>query len=281
MLIALKVKVAVVQTKTYSGSKEPKNMHKAVEYIKLAADSEAEIVCFPETYPGPWKAPVTYSPIEILSEKAKEHNIHVIAGTIEPMLEDAKRCYNVLVLIDSNGKIIGRYRRTTPLGPWIYRGGRVWDFRYQEADELPVFNTQLGKIGLLICSEVYVPELSRILALKGAEIVFMPAGASKRRLVQTWRNLIWSRAIENLMYTATCQNIFEEEDGLAMIASPEEIILESKKEGVFIADLDLNRIRWLRETEDRRLDPQPWRTKPGVFKYWRRPEMYKKESVLC
>lgn len=141
---------------------------------------------------------------------------------------------------------------------------------------MPVFDIPFCKIGILICSEVYVPELARILALKGAEIIFMPAGICKYELHETWRNLIWSRAIENLVYTVTCQNIFGAENGLAMICSPEEILIESIKPGIFIADCDFERIRWLREETDRYGPPMPFKTKPGVLRDWFRPELYRK-----
>ena len=131
-------------------------------------------------------------------------------------------------------------------------------------------------MGILICSEVYVPELSRILALKGAEIIFLPAGVCKYELQATWRNLIWSRAIENLAYTVTCQNILGAEQGLAMICSPEEIVVESTKPGIFIAECDIDRIRWLREQKDLYGPPMPWNTKPGTLRDWRRPEVYRK-----
>jgi len=164
--------------------------------------------------------------------------------------------------------------RTSPTGPWIYHKSSLWDLNYLEADDLPVFVTELGTIGIIICSEVYVPELIRILAVKGAEIVFMPAGAYKAQLYDTWRLLVQARAIENLAYTATCQNILGAEDGLAMVAGPEGILLESAQEGVFVTTLDLDRIRELREAMDTYTMPMPFRTKPGLLKEWRRPEIY-------
>jgi predicted amidohydrolase len=159
----------------------------------------------------------------------------------------------------------------------------MWNFNYSAADDLPVFKTRYGIVGLLICSEVYMPELSRILALKGAEVVFLPAGGSKSALWETWRTLIFARAIENLMCTATCQNLTGSEDGLAMIASPEGILVESKKEGIYTAEIDLDRIRALREIpndeseRERSLRPK---TKPGLLKYWRRPEVYEKSRFV-
>lgn len=274
----MNVKIAVVQTNTFIGPDEEKNVNGALNYIDQAAEREAQIVCFPETYPGPWRAPNRFSPVEALCSRAKEQGVYVIAGTIEKAEDGREGYYNVEVLIDPEGKVLGKYRRTTPPGPWGYVGGPFWDFNYVEANELPVFNTKFGKIGLLICSEVYMPELPRILALKGAEILFLPTGITNRQQYATWRMLIHARAIENLMYTATCRNILKGEDGLAMIASPEEILVESKRVGVFVENLDLDRIRFLRETQDVDIprSERDWKTKVGVLKYWRRPELYRK-----
>jgi hypothetical protein len=126
-----------------------------------------------------------------------------------------------------------KYRRTHPPGPWIYTGGDCWEFQYAPGDEFPVFETDHGVFGLAMCSEAYMPEVTRALALRGAEVLFLPAGIDKLRLWASWRNLIWSRAIENLAVTITTQNIFDSsQKGLAMVATPEEIIFESTRAGV-------------------------------------------------
>jgi hypothetical protein len=61
--------------------------------------------------------------------------------------------------------------------------------------------------------------------------------------------------------------------GHAIICSPEEILLESRRPGVFTVTVDLVRLQWLRHEMDRRVDSMPWRTKPGIFKQWLRPEL--------
>jgi len=61
--------------------------------------------------------------------------------------------------------------------------------------------------------------------------------------------------------------------GIAMIASPERVLCESHEPGLLSAVLDLDRIRWLRETDEELIVPAPYRTIPGVLK-WRRPELY-------
>jgi predicted amidohydrolase len=228
----MKVRVAAVQTKTFLEADEQiMNIEEAGKYAAEAAKQGAKFICFPETYPGPWKAPLSYSPILPLTDMARKHGVYIVAGANCPVPDNPARGYTSQVLVGPGG-LIGRYNRTTPKGPWIYKGGRFWDYDYQEADDVPVFDTPFGKVGILICSEVYSPELSRLLALKGAEILFLPAGISKYELQETWRNLIWARAIENLAYTVTCQNILGAEHGLAMICSPEEILVESLKPGM-------------------------------------------------
>ncbi len=198
-------------------------------------------------------------------------------------------------MIGADGTVKGRYHRTHPVGPYIYPGGDLWDFKYEAADQFPVFDMGWGKLGLLVCSEVFVPEIARILALKGAEVCLMHAGLLIDELGYTdnWRTLVRARAIENLMYTATTVHLFPEEfgrkyrqaelklpptgshltAGIAMIASPERVLCESHEPGLLSAVLDLDRIRWLRETDEELIVPAPYRTIPGVLK-WRRPELY-------
>lgn len=268
------VRVAVAQTHTDVRNRVH-NVDNALRYIEHAKAQGVQIICFPELYPGPWTPPIDYDPLPILCQGAKENGIYVVAGLIEPVPDQKKRYYVKEVFVDSQGQLVGEYRRTTPRGPWIYRGGPFCDFYWQEANELPVFDTPWCKVGLAICSEVYVPEVSRILALKGAELIFLPAGVPKAQLWHTWHTLIFARAIENLCFTATCQNVFTLSDlGLAMICSPEEILVESKREGVYVANCDLERIRFLRATEDSHNFPGAKHCKPGIFKQWYRPELH-------
>ncbi|HEY7761981.1 MAG TPA: carbon-nitrogen hydrolase family protein [Actinomycetota bacterium] len=268
------IRIAVVQTRTQTDD-PPKNVGRALAYVEQAAALGARIVCLPETYPGPWTPPMDYDAIPDLAAKARDLDMFVISGTIEPVPGDPTTYLNALVLTGPDGREAGRYRRTTPDGPWIYQGGSFWDFDYTAASELPVFDIGGCTIGMLVCSEVYVPELARQLALKGAEIIFMPAGLWKMAQWDTWRVLTRARAIENLAYTATCQNILGHESsnpGLSMICSPEAVLAEGSVEGVLVADCDLARIRFLRAEQDRRGIEKA--CKAGVLWQWYKPELY-------
>ena len=277
----MSVRIAVVQPKVDLDDRE-RNVQLAVDYVRRAAAQGARIVCLPETYPGPWTPPLDYDPLPELAACARELDVHLIAGLIEPAPEGGGH-WNSLVLLTPEGEA-GRYRRTTPAGPWIYKGGKFWDFGYTAAAELPVFDTPHGRVGLLVCSEVYVPELARALALKGAEILFMPAGLEKKGQWDTWRVLTRARAIENLAFTATCQNLTGAERGhagLAMICSPEEVLAESPAEGILVADLDLERLRWLRAMQDGPGFPGEKRCKTGVLWQWYQPELYERDRTAA
>src|SRR5437763_15560302 len=102
-----------------------------------------------------------------------------------------------------------------------------------------------------MCSEVYMPEVARALALRGAELIFMPAGKDKGKLWATWRTLIWARAIENLAIVVTTQKLFDHsERGLAMVARPEDNRFESTSAGTTAVDVRRERLRYLARTRE-------------------------------
>ena len=270
-------RLALVQPMAHRPPEDERNVADAVRFIEDAARQGAHVVAFPETYPGPWRMPRRFDPTDELTAAAARCGVYVQFGTLEPIDRDGRRAHNVLLLARPTGGPPGKYRRTHPPGPWIYTGGAYWDFQYVPGDDFPVFETEHGVFGLAMCSEVYVPEVSRALALRGAEVIFLPAGVDKDRLWASWRNLIWSRAIENLAVVVTTQNLFgREQRGLAMIAAPEAIMFESTQPGSFLLDIDLGRIRELRSQTDEVGSQRLNAAKAGVLTQWQRPELYEK-----
>ena len=268
--------IAVVQPISFAPPDDYQNLSLAKNYIEKASRDGAAFVAFPETFPGPWRMPAHYDPISQMMEFAVQFNIHIVFGTIEPIDIQAQTAYNIIVMAYPDGKTVAKYRRTHPNGPWIYTGGQAWDFQYTAANEFPVFDTVHGKVGLMMCSEVFMPEISRGMALRGAEIIFMPAGVNKRKLWAAWRNLMWSRAIENLAVVVTSQNMFSIEDrGLAMVAGPEDIYFESPNPGYNVVEIDLQRIRTLRAGRDSLTSSINCGAKEGILsEQWQRPELY-------
>ncbi len=269
-------RIAVVQPISHRPGEDERNVADAERAIERAAGEGAHFVCFPETYPGPWRMPATYDPTAALAAAAAKHGVHAVFGTIEPVDAKAATAYNLIVMAYPDGRAPARYRRTHPNGPWIYTGGRSWEFQYVAGDDFPVFDTAHGKVGLAMCSEVYMPEVTRALALRGAELIFMPAGVDKNRLWATWRTLIFARAIENLAIVVTTQNLFDHSQrGLAMVATPEEILFESTAAGISTVDVSLDRLRYLRATRDEVGSSAQCGAKQGVLgPQWQRPDLY-------
>jgi predicted amidohydrolase len=268
------VRVAAVQPRSFSGPEEHKNAEQALEWLDRAAEAGADLVVFPEGYPGPTNPLNDYDAFGPLAERAARHGVFVVAGRIEPAPGE-NRWYVVLHLIGDDGQTIGVYRRTTPVGPYIYHDIPAWEFDYAEAEtqDLQVHDTRIGKIALQVCSEVYSSEQSRLLALDGADIIVYPTGGALDEIIPPWSTLVWARSIENLVYTVAVQNLYsDEEEGLGMIAAPEELLAQRKDEGLIVADLDLERLAFLREMDEKIEVPRTCRTVPGLFR-WRRPDV--------
>jgi predicted amidohydrolase len=272
------VKIATVVPRThFDEGSEAINFENFKSYMEQASRLGADLVVFPESYPDNWRPPSNQGLLDELKVLAKTHSIHLIANILESVVKSEK-FYNTAVLISDSGEEIGRYRRTTPnLDPWLYKDGGKWDYQWERDNKLPIFETRFGKIGILICSEIYAPLLATKLAKKGATIIVYPTGltSDKSPLIETWKTLAWARAIENLCITVVTTNSTGD-GGLSMICSPEEILLSTLDEGVHIREVDLKRVDLLRESHDAFMSEgpeKPFKTKPGIFMDWVRQDL--------
>jgi predicted amidohydrolase len=269
-------RIALVQPVTALPPDDKENVAAAVRWIEAAAAQGADFVCFPESYPGPWRMPATFDPTAAIADAAAKHHVHAVFGTIEPIEPVNATAYNLTCMAFPDGRPPARYRRTHPNGPWIYTGGKYWEFQYVAGSDYPVFETPFGIVGLAMCSEVYMPEVARALALRGAELIFMPAGMNKQRLWETWRTLLWARAIENLALVVSTQNMQDPSDrGLAIVAAPEAVLYESTAPGMGIIEVGLDRVRALRAGRDGNAATRTCGAKQGVLsEQWQRPDLY-------
>jgi predicted amidohydrolase len=268
----MKVRIAAVQPASGSGGDERRNAAESLQWLGRAAESGADLVLFPEGYPGPINPANNYEAMIPLAERAAHLRIHVIASRAVPFGDGHAV---ELSLIDDRGETVGVYKRTTPCGPYVYRDIEAWNFDYVESPTPPhVFETRLGRIGMLVCSELYMPELSRLLMLQGADLIVYPAGGAINELLPGWRTMVQARAIENLVYTAACQNLYGDDEGVGTIAGPEGVLASSKQEGLIMADLDYDRLAFLRAEDEKIEFPKRYRTIPGLQR-WRRPALYR------
>jgi predicted amidohydrolase len=284
------VRLGLVQPQSFWGEEEPRNLEEAVRYVAQGAAVGADLLLFPEHYPGPSRSACRYEVVEPLRAAAREHGVALAVGTSLETADGSGRYSIATVVIDRTGEIAGIVRRTHPDAPYIYH-----DIPYEPDDEYPVIDLGWGKIAVATCSEAFVPEVARVLALRGAELCLFPTGILIDELGYTdnWRTLIRARAIENLMYTAATVNLYDPSyadsyrqarldnapsasgitRGIAMCASPERLLATSEAPGILTADLDFERIRQLRATEEELIVPAPYETIPGILS-WPRPSVY-------
>ena len=126
-------RIAVVQPICHAPPGDAANIGDAERVIARAAGEGAQFVCFPETYPGPWRMPATFDPTTAMVEAAAKHRTHVVFGTIAPIDAKSATAYNLICMACPDGRAPARYHRTHPNGPWIYTGGPAWEFQWCQA----------------------------------------------------------------------------------------------------------------------------------------------------
>ncbi|SHH49927.1 Predicted amidohydrolase [Anaerosphaera aminiphila DSM 21120] len=222
------------------------NTNKILEMIDEAAEKEADIIVFPElAYSGylleseelqRLAEPVDGPFVQTLKKKAKEKKIHIIAGYPEADAVIPGRMYNSCVFIDDDGKVIENMRK-------VYAWGQE-KLKFREGNRLPVVETKFGKVGMLICYDVELPEPSRIEALKGAEIIFVSSFWSipaQRR----WDVDLAGNALFNVLYMVGANTIGDNTCGRSQIVGPDgEVvaIASDDKEEILIQQIDLDRV---------------------------------------
>ncbi len=268
------IRIAAASPKVDRTRPEKENVQTALKHIREAAGKGADIICFPEGFPGPYFGPYEYSSLETLQEEARKSKISIIAGMVEPYQSDKDIFYLCERIIGQDGNLLGTYRRVLPnpkdMNEFLFPGKII-----APGDEMEVFPTKKAKIGVVVCSELWSPELPLILALKGAEIIFAPIGGAIYELQENWEHIIRARAAENNVFVVVCQNAWGMEDVLTIVAGPDEVIAQSYRSGVLIADVDLDRVEWLRENTQKMRLPKPYKAIPGILRH-RRPELYSK-----
>lgn len=184
-----KVKVAGIQISCEIGNKAA-NIDKAVRMIDEASANGCQIICLQELfnteyvcftkrdpryleYAEPIPGPTT----ERIASRAEKHGVYIIA----PIFEKAAPglYYNTAALIGPDGGIVGKYRKThIPAALMSGVGPSLEKLYFRPGYEFKVFETELAKIGIIICWDRWFPETWRILRLDGAEIIFNPSAIS-------------------------------------------------------------------------------------------------------
>jgi predicted amidohydrolase len=247
------VKVMLVQmTPTLSDKEANFNIFK--KFINKAKSESVNLVVFPELsttgylnydtfyklaepIPGPFTSKVA----GLLAGST----VHVIFGMPEASDEVEGTLYNSAVMIGGKKGLIGKYRKLFLPGHSVFDEKRY----FTPGSNAEIFSTCLGDIGLAICYDLYFPELARLYAMKGAQILVYPTTSPSARR-DFFEALTKARAIENGVFVILCNRAGVEEGliywGGSHVVSPSGVVLAKAKydeDDVVVAELDLDEVR--------------------------------------
>jgi len=164
-----KTKICAVQFQIYNDFN--KNISRVERFFKEANKNNCDIICFPEAFLTAGIQKKKYNPeIPVQSKKlfsklSEKYGLFSIMGSM--IEKTGNNLYNTSYLFDDNGKILGNYKKNH-----LTKNEQ----KYLKPDNnVKVFKTKIGNIGIQICRDLLYPEITRKLMLKGAEIVFCPA----------------------------------------------------------------------------------------------------------
>ena len=240
--------VAVAQTQPRLGEND-RNLEAAIARLEEAVAAGAELLVLPEcAIPGymfdsleeamPFAEEIPGPTTEALGAACRRLGAHVVCGLLE---RDGDVLYNAAVLVGPDG-LIGSYRKTHL--PFL-----GVDRFTTPGDELSVFDTPLGRIGLEICYDLRFPEVTRTLALRGADLVAHPTNFPMAAKVQT-EVITRARAAENRIYLLTANRVGKERRGefcgWSQIVDPfgkRLVEADETEEKLLVAEIDLEKAR--------------------------------------
>lgn len=262
----MKYKLSVIQMESDFQNIE-KNLAKAKQYVQKAIEEESKIIVLPESfiygYDNMRIQEMIDNAITLDSEIikdfqkiAKDNEVMLVVPTFLKKNKDSIIATNSAILISDEGEILDVFSKTHPVGKEreLIKRGNTYN----------VIDTKYGKVGMLICYDVCFPEAARIMALKGAQLLLVPAAWRGTYYFNEWWDINLScRAIDDLYYVAAANQIGITGDeyfaGRSKIVDPlgrtiNELI---GKEGMVTAEIDTDIVKKEREFNTVLIDRHP------------------------
>ena len=273
------LRVACVQMT--SGPEKAANLEKAEKLVARAASTGADVVALPEKWNAIGEADTLHAAaepleggetVEAMAGWARGHGITLVGGSIAELRERHEKLSNTSIAFGPDGEVLGVYRKIHLFDVEV-EGNVYRESEAEEPGEEPVVVRGEGwPIGLSVCYDIRFPELYRILALDGAELVTVPAAFTVPTGRDHWHVLMRARAIENQYYVAAPGQVGETRPGKpsygrSLIVDPWGIVLAQApdEETVISAELDRTRLQKIREKlpslKNRQADAYRWPAK--------------------
>lgn len=255
-----KIKIAAIQMSTVADKME--NVRTVKAYLEKIKDENPDFVILPEMFCCPYQtenfpiyAEKEGGPVwQQLSGYAKQYGIYLIGGSM-PEKDAEGNVYNTSYIFDREGKQIGKHRKVH-LFDIDVKGGQT----FKESDTLTagdsdtVFDTEFGKIGVMLCFDIRFPELSRMMVNDGAKVIFVPAAFNMTTGPAHWELSFRTRALDNQIYMVGCAPARDVSAGY--ISWGHSIVTDlwgrvtgmlDENEGILLAELDMDYEEQVRE----------------------------------
>ncbi len=255
-----KIKIAAIQMPTVADKME--NVRTVKTYLEKIKDENPDFVILPEMFCCPYQtenfpiyAEEEGGPVwQQLSGYAKQYGIYLIGGSM-PEKDAEGNVYNTSYIFDREGKQIGKHRKVH-LFDIDVKGGQT----FKESDTLTagdsdtVFDTEFGKMGVMLCFDIRFPELSRMMVNDGAKVIFVPAAFNMTTGPAHWELSFRTRALDNQIYMVGCAPARDVSAGYiswghSIVTDPWGRVIDmlDEKEGILLAELDMDYEEQVRE----------------------------------
>ena len=255
-----KIKIAAIQMSTVADKME--NVRTVKTYLEKIKDENPDFVILPEMFCCPYQtenfpiyAEKEGGPVwQQLSGYAKQYVIYLIGGSM-PEKDAEGNVYNTSYIFDREGKQIGKHRKVH-LFDIDVKGGQT----FKESDTLTagdsntVFDTEFGKIGVMLCFDIRFPELSRMMVNDGAKVIFVPAAFNMTTGPAHWELSFRTRALDNQIYMVGCAPARDVSAGYiswghSIVTDPWGRVtgMLDENEGILLAELDMDYEEQVRE----------------------------------
>ena len=270
------LRVAAVQLN--SSRDKADNLERAERLVARAASTGADLVLLPEKWNAIGSTETLVAAAEPLqggetvaamAEWARRHGITLVGGSITEQREGREKLSNTCCVFDASGELVAVYRKIHMFDVDV--GGQ----RYRESDaeepgdETVVCEVEGWRLGLSVCYDLRFPELYRILAVEGAEVVTVPAAFTLYTGKDHWELLLRARAVENQCFVVAANEWGTIEGGKAtygrsMIVDPWGVVLASASDEDTVISSELERS--LLERIRREL-PSLSNRQPGAYRW--------------
>ena len=254
--------IKILQAQMRISPDKPSILQQLYDIFREAKARKADMITLPEMFCCPYEAanfPLYAEPedgdiLKACAELSKQHKIYLSAGSV-PELGEAGKVYNTAYVFDRNGEKIAKHRKMH-LFDISVTGGQT----FRESDTLSAgndvttFETEFGTMGLCVCYDFRFPELGRLMALKGAQLVFVPAAFNWTTGPAHWELTFRAQAMFNQFFAVGTSSAFDANAsyhawGHSIAVDPWGTVLAhmDEKAGFQFVELDLSRTKQIRQ----------------------------------